>query len=120
MDDRLAPRPTAIEVVAAVLAIVCLGALGLALVGEIALLRTRPRADRQRAWRLFGLTALTAALVAALLGGVVGVVRGLDYPPTVFFAFLEGGVIGGVAGLLLGTAVGAVLAVDLRRQASSV
>lgn len=101
------------------LAVVCLGLVGLVLVGEIALLRARPRAARQRAWRLFGLTALTAALVTGLVGGVVGLVRGLDYPPTAFFAFLEGGVLGGALGLLLGSAVGAVLAVDLRRQASS-
>jgi len=51
------------------------------------------------------------------MGGVVGVVRGWDYPPTRVFAFIEGGIIGGVPGLLLGALVGAVLVLAHIRRA---
>jgi hypothetical protein len=93
------------------------GAIGAALVAEAVLLMIRPSTRGGWAARLMGLTTLTTGLVAGLVGGVVGVARGLDYPPTAWFAFIEGGVIGGCVGLLLGGLVGAVLAVDVLRQA---
>lgn len=98
-------------------AVVCFGLVGLVLVGEVALLGSRPTSVREQASRVLALTATTTALVAGVIGGVIGLVRGLEYPPTAFFAFLEGSVLAGIPGLLIGACVGAVLAADLRRQA---
>jgi hypothetical protein len=63
------------------------------------------------------LSALTLAVIGAA-GGVWGLVRGLAYPPTVWFAVLEGGlifvVLGAVPAVLVG--LGAVLWQRLRRR----
>ncbi|MEN0130493.1 MAG: hypothetical protein AAGC49_13695 [Brevundimonas sp.] len=99
-------------------AFACLfGAVGLAVLGEVLLLRARPRTPAEQTWRLAGLTTLTTVLVAGLVGGVVGLVIGMrTYAPTAWFAFIEGGLAGGFCGLLVGAAVATVLALDLRRQ----
>jgi hypothetical protein len=105
-------------IVAAVLGAACLGLGGLVVVAEAALLRWRPGSVREETWRLAGLATCTTALVAGVVGGVVGLLRGLAvYPPTAFFAFLEGGALGAALGLLVGAGVGVVLAADLRRRA---
>jgi hypothetical protein len=115
MDDASAPRT--IWIVLAVLAGSLGGAVGLAVVGEVLLLRARPRTGTEAAWRLAGLTSLTTAFVTGLLGGLVGLVVGLHaYAPTAFFAFVEAGAAAGAVGALVGAGVGAVLAMDERRR----
>ncbi|MCW2796392.1 hypothetical protein [Nocardioides sp.] len=93
------------------------GPVGLTLVGFVLLLRMRiPHTVAGQSWRILGLSACGTAVGAGAVGGVVGLVLGRDYPPTLVFAFLEGGVIAGVPGFVLGTLVGAVAAVaHLRR-----
>jgi hypothetical protein len=93
-----------------------LGVVGAAAVGEVYLLRARPRTPEGRRWRLLGLTTLSSAFVAGLLAGAAAVVVGLRHPATAFFAFLEGGLLGGAVGLVVGVCVSAGLAWALRRH----
>jgi hypothetical protein len=106
-----------IFVVVGALSTVSLGLLGLVTFAETVLLLWRANQPTAQAWRLLALTALTTTLVAGLAGGVLGLVRGLQHPSTAYFAFLEGGVLAGAPGMLVGACVGTVLALDLRRQA---
>ena len=65
---------------------------------------------------LFLRRAAATMAVIALAGGLWGFVRGLDYPPTVAFAVVEGAVIFVVPGALLGTLVGLVAALRHRPE----
>jgi hypothetical protein len=106
-------------IVVAALAVGSSGVVGAVIALEIVLLRIRPRERDVQAARLLGLTACTTTLVAGVIGGFVGLARGWDYPPTAWFAFIEGGVIGGAVGLVLGVCVGVLLATDHLRQPTS-
>jgi hypothetical protein len=102
--------------------VACLfGAVGaLAVFGVNLLMAPTPATDRGRATRLGGLTAMGIGLVAGLAGGVWGVQRGLEYPPTVYVAFIEGSLLVGVPGLVFGALVGTLVAlVSVRRAPAS-
>lgn len=114
--DRTDPIPTYAWVCFGLSALA--GPVGLTIVGFALLLRMRtPQTVAGQSWRIMGLTACGTAVSAGAIGGVVGLVLGWDYPPTLAFAFLEGGIIAGVPGSLLGTLVGAVLGVAHIRRA---
>jgi hypothetical protein len=62
---------------------------------------------------------VAGAVLLGILGGVVGLVLGLvAYPPTAWFAVLEVGVPGAVAGALGGTAAGLVRRLSRRTPSS--
>jgi hypothetical protein len=107
-------------IIGVVLATLVLGVVGAAAAGEVILLRmAEPRTESGRAWRLFGLATLTTGLVAGLAVGAYVAASDVGSGSSasiVLFAFLEGGVIAGFVGVVLGSLVGAVLAVDLRRR----
>jgi len=103
-----------------VLATLVLGVVGAVGAAEVVLLQmNEPRTGIGRAWRLFGLTTLTTGLLA---GGVVGAYFAArdagdgSSASIVAFAFMEGGVIAGFVGMVLGALVGVVLALDTRRR----
>ena len=110
------PRTRPALVVGIVVAVL-FGAVGALAALSVALLAApTPSTARGRAVRLGALIALAIGLVAGVAGGVWGFQRGLEYPPTVFFAFIEGSLLFGVPGLVLGALVGAAVAlVQLRR-----
>lgn len=103
-----------------VLATLVLGVVGAVGAAEVALLRmNEPRTGSGRAWRLFGLTTLTTALLAGAVVGTcfaVGDAGAGGSASIVAFAFMEGGVIAGFVGMVLGALVGVVLALDTRRR----
>jgi hypothetical protein len=108
--DRTDPIPTYAWVWFGLSALA--GPVGLVIVGFALLLRMRPpHSVAGQSWRILGLSACGTAVSTGAVGGVVGLVLGWDYPPTRVFAFIEGGIIGGAPGFLLGTLVGAGLVV---------
>jgi hypothetical protein len=68
-------------------------------------------------WEVVVYTALSFAAVCSAGGAVWGFVRGLDYLPTLPFAVVEGGLLFGIPGGLLGLALGSLIALGraLRR-----
>lgn len=82
------------------------------------LLTRPPDGIRGQAWRLLALTSLAAAGVGGVIGSLVGLVRGLAYPRTAYFAFMEGGVLASVPMLFLGVVVGTVVAYDHVRNST--
>jgi hypothetical protein len=106
--DRTDPIPTYAWVCFGLSALA--GPVGLTIVGFALLLRMRtPHSVAGQSWRIMGLSACGTAVSTGAIGGVVGLVLGWDYPPTRVFAFVEGSVIAGVPGFLLGILVGAML-----------
>ncbi len=107
-------------VIGFVLATLTLGVVGAVAASEVVLLHMpEPQTGGGRAWRLFGLTSLTTGLVVGAVAGTVFAVRDAGAggsAAVVCFAFLEGGVLAGVVGLVLGALVGAVLALDVHRR----
>ena len=62
--------------------------------------------------------AIVGAMAAGVLGGLLGLVLGLDgYPPTAWFAVIEVGVPAAIVGGLLG-AVAGLVAVGVRKRTS--
>ena len=62
--------------------------------------------------------AYIGLIVLGLAGAVVGLIRGLSYPPTAWFAVIEGGLPSAIVGALLGGTVGYVAQVIRRRRAA--
>jgi hypothetical protein len=118
--DRTATRLLILGVLMAAL----LGLVGLLLTAEGALLLLPlPRTVQQRAWRLLALTAVTTGLISGGVGGgyfaLADLWGGTASVSQSVFAFFEGGVLFGAAGLILGALVGAVVAMDYRRRNAS-
>jgi hypothetical protein len=77
----------------------------------------RATAARWAWWEVVVYTALVVAAICSAGGAVWGFVRGLDYLPTLPFAVVEGGLLFGIPGGLLGLALGSLIALGraLRR-----
>jgi hypothetical protein len=78
------------------LVVMVAGAGAGALLGPVTAYGVRIEAFR-RWWR----PALVGLVVAALVGGVVGLILGLRYPPTLGVAIVEGGYLGGVCEIVV-------------------
>lgn len=116
MDRDPHVRWSKAHIVVAVVLAVMFGAMGACLVMSVVLLvRPLPTTAAGLAWRMFWLTASSAGVISAGVGGAVGFVLGLG-STSLWGSVLVTGLIAAVPGLLLGALVGIVLSVDVSRR----
>jgi hypothetical protein len=109
-------RSPATRIIATVLAVVCLGLVGVMIVVDAVLLTMRlPATAAGRAWRMFGVTSASTALAFGVSGVLVlFVIDGAQ--PAVLDDALIYGMLLVIPGALLGAIVGSVLWLDVYRR----